>query len=512
MWCVRLAELIDAVPSVYRDREVVAVVADSRLARPAALFVACPGTRFDGHTFIAQAVRAGCAAIVGSRELADPLTALVRERDIPYLRVDDPAQALGELAARINGRPSTALTVVGVTGTNGKTTVATLLYELFSMLGQRSGLIATTGIRVANDSLPNTHTTPGAVELQRLLALMVAAGCRYCFMEVTSHAIDQRRIAGVDFAGGIFTSLGHDHLDYHGTIDSYARVKQRFLGDLPAAAFALANADDDRGRFMVATTRARVVFYGSGGEALLPWALEQCDDHGMSARIGPRRVRMRLVARHNAANLAAVLTAATLLGYELDQTAPLVPRLEGAPGRMQRVVSGSVLGIVDYAHTPEAVKLALATARELRPEGRLLVVAGCGGDRDREKRPAIGGALAMADTAIFTADNPRSEDPDAIAAAMLRGVRPARRPHVQVELDRRRAIERAGRLARPGDVILLLGKGHETVQQIGTTKQPWDDPAELRAALNRGDVCADHEFGLFRGHTRTPRARPTFDC
>lgn len=483
MWCVRLAELIDDVPPAYREREVDAVVADSRLAGRGGLFVARPGTRTDGHAFIAQSVRSGCAAVVGSRKLSAGLAALLRECGVPYLRVDDPAQALGELAARINHRPSAGLAVVGVTGTNGKTTVATLLYQLFSALGRRSGLIATTGVRIGARCYPNTHTTPDAVELQRLLALMVDAGCRYCFMEVTSHAIDQRRIAGVGFAGGIFTSLGHDHLDYHGTIDSYAQVKQRFLGDLPAAAFALANADDDLARFMLATTKARCAFYGSGTEALLPWALEHCDEHGMSVRVGHRRVRTSLIGRHNAGNLAAALTAATLLGYDLEQTAPLVPCLEGAPGRMQPVVWGPVLGVVDYAHTPEAVQLALAAARGLRPEGRLLVVAGCGGERDRQKRPAIGGALAMADTAIFTADNPRSEDPEAIAAAMLAGVPPARRRHVQVELDRGRAIQRAARLATPGDVVLLLGKGHETVQEVGATKHPWGDAAQLQRAL-----------------------------
>jgi UDP-N-acetylmuramoyl-L-alanyl-D-glutamate--2,6-diaminopimelate ligase len=483
MSCVRLAELIEDAPPPYREREVDTVIADSRLARPRALFVARSGTSVDGHAFIAQAVLAGCAAVVGSRKLSIGLTALLRARGVPYLRVDDPAQALGELAARVNGRPSAALTVVGVTGTNGKTTVTTLLYQLFTMLGHRSGLIATTGIRIGARCYPNAHTTPDAVELQSLLALMVEVGCRYCLMEVTSHAIDQRRIAGVDFAGGIFTSLGHDHLDYHGTIDSYAEVKQRFLGDLPSAAFALANADDDRARFMVATTHARVAFYGSGPESLMPWAVERCDEHGMSVRIGRRSVRTSLIGRHNAGNLAAALTAATLLGCELEQTLPLVFRLEGARGRMQRVVSGPVLGIVDYAHTPEAVRLALATARGLRPEGRLLVVAGCGGNRDRQKRPAIGGALAMADTAIFTADNPRSEDPEAIAAAMFAGVPPARSRHVQVELDRRRAIQRAARLAAPGDVILLLGKGHETVQEIGARKYSWDDAAQLHRAL-----------------------------
>ncbi len=433
---------------------------------------------------MADAVRAGCAAVVGSKELPSEIAALLATRGVPYLRVDDPANTLADLAAQINGRPSAALVVVGVTGTNGKTTVATLLHELFTVLGHRSGLIATTGILVGGDYRPNAYTTPDAVELQHVLAAMVRSGCRYCFMEVTSHAIDQRRIAAVDFDGAIFTTLGHDHLDYHGTIEAYARVKQRFLADLPPDAIALANADDERGRFMVSTTRARVAFYGSGPDTLLPWSVERGDEYGTDVRIGPHRVHTSLVGEHNASNLAAAIIAATLLGEPVDRVVAAVPSLCGARGRMQRIVSDPVLGIVDYAHTPEAVRLALATARNLRPEGRLIVVAGCGGDRDRQKRPVIGAALTAADLAIFTADNPRSEQAQAIVDAMLRGVPPARRRCVQIELDRRRAIRLAARLARPGDTILLLGKGHEASQETGGTKQPWDDPAELRAVLD----------------------------
>jgi UDP-N-acetylmuramoyl-L-alanyl-D-glutamate--2,6-diaminopimelate ligase len=303
---------------------------------------------------------------------------------------------------------------------------------------------------------------------------------------VTSHAVDQRRISGVDFDGGIFTTLGHDHLDYHGTLEAYAAVKQRFLGELGASAFALVNADDGYGRFMVATTPSRVSFYGTGPEALLPWSVERCDEHGMDVRLGPHRLRTRLVGEHNAGNLAAAVTAAILLGADSERVAARVPRLRGAPGRMQRVVSGPVLGLVDYAHTPEALRLALATARRLRPGGRLVVVGGCGGDRDSRKRPAMGGVLATADVAIVTSDNPRSEDPRSIVATMLTGVPPSRSPHVRVALGRRRAVRLAARLAEAGDVVLLVGKGHETAQEIAGTKYPWDDAAELRAAFDRG--------------------------
>jgi UDP-N-acetylmuramoyl-L-alanyl-D-glutamate--2,6-diaminopimelate ligase len=417
-------------------------------------------------------VRAGCAVVVGGRERPAGLL-------VPYVRVDDPARAVGELAARANGDPSRALTVVGVTGTNGKTTVATLLYDLFTALGERCGLIATTGIRVGRERHPNEHTTPDPVELQRVLALMVAAGCRFCFMEVTSHGIDQQRIAGVDFDGGIFTSLDHDHLDYHDTIEAYAEVKQRFLGSLPASAFALANADDAYGRFMVATTAARVAFYGRGRD----WVLEHGDERGSVVRIGSRRVRTQLLGEHNAGNLAAVVTAAGLLGADLERVFGAIPRLSGPRGRMERVAAGPVLAIVDYAHTPESLGRVLASARALRPSGSLIVVGGCGGDRDTGKRAAMGAAIASADVPIFTADNPRSEDPREIVDTMLSRLTPSEQGRVGVELDRRRAIRRAVAAAKPGDVILLVGKGHERSQEIAGTKHAWDDAAELRHAL-----------------------------
>ncbi len=485
---MRLAELIEAVPWAYADISIGRVVSDSRAAGPGTLFVARKGTAANGHAFIADAVRAGCAAVVGGDEPPPSAAALLRQRRVPYVRVDDPAQAVGQLAARVNGCPSAALSVVGVTGTNGKTTVSTLLYQLFTALGQGSGLIATTGIRVGGKRLPNDRTTPDAVELQRLLAMMVHAGCRYCFMEVTSHAIDQQRIAGVHFDGGIFTTLGHDHLDYHGTIEAYARVKQRFLGGLPTSAFALANADDERGRFMVATSRARVAFYGSGAQARWPWSLERCNERGTDLLIGPHRVRTPLLGEHNASNLAAAVTAASLLGQDLERVARAIPRLRGPRGRMQRVVAGPVLGIVDYAHTPESLNRMLTSARGLRPGGKLIVVGGCGGDRDRQKRPAMGAAIASADVPIFTSDNPRSEDAEAIVHAMLGGVPRPWKPRVRVALDRRDAIQHAASLAEPGDIVLLVGKGHESSQEIAGTKHPWDDAAELRDALHQAPV------------------------
>jgi UDP-N-acetylmuramoyl-L-alanyl-D-glutamate--2,6-diaminopimelate ligase len=482
---VRIADLVECVPMAYRDVPVASVVADSRAVRPGALFVACRGRTVDGHAFVADAVRAGCRAVLGSERLSAEVAALLRERGVPYLRVEDSAEALGRLAARLQGQPSSALRVVGVTGTNGKTTVTTLLYELFTALGHRSGLIGTTGARIVERAFPASHTTPDAVELQGLLAAMVRSGCGHCFVEVTSHAIDQQRISGVDFAGGIFTTLGHDHLDYHGTIGEYARVKESFLRELPAAAFALSNAEDPCGRFMVSAARAQVALYGSGRDARLPWAVERLDEHGMDVRLGAHRVHTRLIGRHNASNLAAAVTAAILLGEELERVLAAVPSLRGARGRMERVVSGPVLGIVDYAHTPEALRLALAAMHTVRPRGRLLVVGGCGGDRDRLKRPAMGAALAEADLAVLTSDNPRSEDPQAIVEAMLAGVPSPRLSCVRVVLDRRRALRLAAALARPGDIVLVVGKGHETSQEMGDAREPWDDRAELRAALGR---------------------------
>lgn len=339
---MRLAELIDSPP--HGDRRVTGVAFDSRAAGPGCVFVARKGTRLDGHAFIADAARAGSAAIVGSDVLAPELAALLRERAIPYVRVDDSAEALGDLAARLHGRPSAMLSVVGVTGTNGKTTVATLLHELLTALGHPCGLIATTGILVGRRRRPNAHTTPDPIALQRTLAEMARAGCRYCAMEVTSHAIDQRRVAGTDFAGGIFTNLDREHLDYHGTLDAYAAVKRRFFTDLPPSAFALSNLDDARGRAMVARTRARVAFYGTGPEALLPWSVRRCDVTGMELRIGPHRARTRLIGAHNAGNLAAAAAAARLLGEPTEHVVEAIPRLRGARGRMQRVVAEPVLG------------------------------------------------------------------------------------------------------------------------------------------------------------------------
>jgi len=262
-------------------------------------------------------------------------------------------------------------------------------------------------------------------------------------------------------------------------------VKQRFLADLPASAFALSNADDARGRSMVATTSASVAYYGTGPDALLPWSVERCDERGTAMVIGTDRVRTRLLGDHNAGNLAAAVTAATLLGEDRDRILAAVPRLLGAPGRMQRVASTPVLGLVDYAHTPAALHAALATARRLRREGKLIVVAGCGGDRDARKRPAMGAEIATADVPILTSDNPRSEDPHAIVEAMLSGVPAGRRRSVRVELDRRRAIGLAATLARPGDAVLVAGKGHETTHEIAGAKHPFDDRRELRAALMR---------------------------
>ena len=455
------------------------VVFDSRAAGPGALFVARYGHRVDGHSFIHDAADAGVSAIVGS-EPADAL----RERGTPYVRVDDPPTALGWLAALVEGRPSSSLKVVGVTGTDGKTTVATLLHQLFTALGHTSGLIGTTGIRVGRDAIATAYTTPDAVELQRVLAAMVRRGCTHCFMEVTSHAVDQRRIAGIDFDGGIFTNLSPEHLDYHDTIEAYAAVKRRFLSELPASAFAVVNADDPRARFMVERTRARVIHYGAGREAPLPWTVERCDEGGMLLRIGPHRTHTTLLGAHNASNLAAAATAAFLLGEDLDRIVEAIPHLRGARGRMERVATQPVLGIVDYAHTPYALRAALGAARRHRPTGKLLVVGGCGGDRDSRKRPAMGDLIATADVPIFTSDNARSEDAAAIVEAMVNGVPLRRRDAVRVELDRSLAIRLAASAAGPGDVIVVTGKGHETTQEIGGEKRQFDDRVELRRALD----------------------------
>jgi len=469
------------------DRDVARVQADSRAVQPGDLFVAVRGVAVDGHQYIAQAVAAGAVAVVCEDIPADPDPA------ITYIRVANSADTLSLLAANYHGNPAESLTLVGVTGTNGKTTVATLLYELFKRLGYRTGLVSTVVVRVHEQTLPATHTTPDPLSLQALFRQMVDAGCTHCFMEVSSHALDQSRVAGVPFRGAVFTNLTHDHLDYHKTFDNYLRAKRRLFDELPARAFALSNADDRNGHIMLQNSRARRVFYSL--ETITDYTARLIENRidGLLLHIGGQDVWFRLAGAFNAYNLLAVYATACLLGEDSNNILEELSALESVNGRFQLVpLPGGITGVVDYAHTPDALLNILRTLREsLEGAGRIVLVVGCGGNRDTAKRPEMGRIAAEgADLVVFTSDNPRNEDPEAILREIEAGVPIGIRRKTLTITNRREAIRAAARLCQPDDVLLVAGKGHETYQEIASVRHPFDDRQELLAAF---DLAADNE-------------------
>jgi len=450
------------------------LAADSREAAAGSCFFALPGTASDGHRFIAQAVAAGAVAVVCER-LPETL-----DDAVCYVVVADCHAAMADMAAAFYDHPSRELHLVGVTGTNGKTTVATLLYDLFRRLGYEAGLISTVVYRVGGRRIPSTHTTPDAIRLNALLREMADAGCAYCFMEVSSHAIVQERIRGLHFEGGIFTNLTHDHLDYHKTFAAYVQAKKLFFDRLPAEAFALTNADDRNGRVVVQNTRARTASYSLRAAAdFTGRVLEQHLD-GMLLRLGGDEVWVRFLGRFNASNLLAVCGTALLLGADRTEVLAALSSLTPVSGRLEfvRAADGRT-AVVDYAHTPDALENVLRTLGELCTGGsRLIAVCGCGGDRDRTKRPEMAAiAVKYAATAVFTSDNPRHEDPEAILDEMVAGLPPEAR-YLRIA-DRGEAIRAAAMLARPGDIVLLAGKGHETYQIVGDERRHFDDREQI---------------------------------
>lgn len=458
--------------------EVTAIVFDSRAVAPGSLFVALPGTRVDGHDYIDAAVAAGAVAVLCERmpEALDPA--------VLYLRVADAHRELGRVAAGFYDHPDRRLKLVGVTGTNGKTTTASLLHELFGKLGHPSGLISTVVYKVGGREIPSTHTTPDAVRIYALLAEMAAAGCEYCFMEVSSHSVVQRRIEGLSFAGAIFTNLTHDHLDYHGTFAEYLKAKKTFFDGLPSGAFALVNADDKNGAVMVQNTRATVKTYALKRFSDFRCKILESHVEGMLIEINGREVWVKFAGKFNAYNLLAVYGSAVLLGVERDEALRVLSELVPVSGRFELLRSaGGVTAVVDYAHTPDALANVLASINEIRRAGqRLYTVVGCGGDRDRAKRPVMARIAAEGSTrVILTSDNPRSERPEAILAEMQAGL-PAGAAALTIA-DRREAIKTAVALAVPGDIILVAGKGHETYQIIGESRSHFDDREELRKAF-----------------------------
>jgi UDP-N-acetylmuramoyl-L-alanyl-D-glutamate--2,6-diaminopimelate ligase len=452
---------------------------DSRKVTPGSLFVAVKGTSTDGHKYIETAVAQGAAAIV-CETIPETVSG---DTSVVYVQTADSAEALGRLASRWHGYPSERLTVVGVTGTNGKTTVATLLYEMFRMMGHKVGLISTVCNYIDGEALPTEHTTPGALELQGLLARMASAGCSHVFMEASSHAVAQRRIAGISCDGAIFTNLTRDHLDYHLTVENYLRAKKSFFDGLPAEAFALTNADDRNGSVMLQNTAARPLTYSLRTLADFKGKILESHLNGMHLLIDGAEVHVRFTGRFNAANLLAVYGAAVALGKGADEVLLVLSALVPVAGRFETIpLPSGCTAIVDYAHTPDALVNVLEAIREvIGKEGRIITVVGAGGNRDAGKRPIMAREAArLSEQLVLTSDNPRYEDPDEIIRQMYAGLTPAEQRRTICMADRFEAIKVAVTLAAAGDVVLVAGKGHEPYQEVKGVKRHFDDREVLR--------------------------------
>ena len=478
----RLNELIAKTPVLHLvgpdDPEINRLVYDSRQVAVGDCFFAVSGTQTDGHAFIESAVLAGAVAVVCQRlpEKPDPR--------VSYVVVEDTNAAMADMAAAFYEYPSRQLKLVGITGTNGKTTTVTLLYDLFRHLGYKVGLISTVVYRIDRESIESTHTTPDTIRLNEMMARMVEAGCEYCFMEVSSHAIVQERIRGLHFTGAIFSNITHDHLDYHKTFAEYIRAKKLFFDNLPREAFALVNIDDRNGRVMVQNTRAAVKTYSLQSMADFRCKILETHPDGMELHLDGNEVWVHFLGRFNAYNLLSVYATALLLGADRDEVLRSLSTLHPVSGRFEFVrAANGVTAIVDYAHTPDALEKVLQTIEELRrPNQQLLVICGCGGDRDKTKRPEMAQIAAKyATTAILTSDNPRHENPEAILDDMVAGL--ASDDRFMRITDRSEAIRTAAMLAKPGDFILIAGKGHENYQIIGDTKHHFDDKEEVSRAF-----------------------------
>lgn len=464
------------------DTVITELLIDSRKVKAGALFVAMRGTQVDGHTFIPKAIEMGASAI-----LCEEIPTALAE-NVAYVQVQDSAIALGLIAANFYGNPTSKLKLVGVTGTNGKTTNVTLLFRLFRRLGYRCGLISTVQNQIEDEVIPSTHTTPDVVSLNQLLAEMSQKGCSHVFMEVSSHAVVQQRIAGLQFAGGIFTNITHDHLDFHQTFENYIRAKKGFFDQLPRTAFALVNADDKRGMVMLQNTAAQKETFSLETLASFKGKLLSDSLHGLQMDIDGREVWFKLIGTFNAYNLLGVYGAAVLLGEDPEEILTQLSDLQTAPGRFEQVVSAQqIVGIVDYAHTPDALQNVLETIVALRQGNeQVITVVGCGGNRDATKRPIMAKiACNFSDTVILTSDNPRFEDPLDILHQMQAGIPTETQAEVMTIPERREAILKAVAIAKPGDVVLIAGKGHETYQEIQGIKHDFDDKKILIQAFGQ---------------------------
>ena len=463
-----------------KNRVISGVVFDSRLVEKDSLFVAVKGYKSNGHDFISSAISSGAAAILCEDLPENP------DKNICWIKTKDSAQSLGMAASNFFGNPSHSLKLVGVTGTNGKTTIASLLYRMFLRLGYKCGLFSTVCNYINEKELAATHTTPDPVQLNKLLAQMVDEGCDYAFMEVSSHSADQKRIAGLKFVGGIFTNLTHDHLDYHKTFDNYLAAKKRFFDSLPAEAFALVNADDRNGLVMLQNCKARHYTFSVRGMADFRCSIIEQGFEGMQLKIQGEEVWTRFIGDFNASNLLAVYAASELLGASAKEILTIMSDLHSVAGRLEVIKSpAGISGIVDYAHTPDALLNVIDTINKIRQGGvQLITVVGAGGDRDRTKRPEMAEISARgSDKVILTSDNPRSEDPEMILDEMEAGITPDLKRKTLRITDRHEAIKTAVMLANSGDVILIAGKGHETYQEVNGVKHHFDDREELKNAL-----------------------------
>ncbi|MCQ2321491.1 MAG: UDP-N-acetylmuramoyl-L-alanyl-D-glutamate--2,6-diaminopimelate ligase [Bacteroidales bacterium] len=463
-----------------KDLDISSISFDSRKVENGTLFFAVRGTQVDGHNYIEKAIEKGALAIV-----CEELPANLNEA-VTYIKVDNSAYVLGVSASNFFDNPSKKLKLTGVTGTNGKTTIATLLYRLFTDAGYVCGLLSTIENIVDHEVIPSTHTTPDPIELNALLKKMVDKGCEYAFMEVSSHSVDQDRIAGLNFAGGIFTNLTHDHLDYHKTMANYRNAKKKFFDNLPSNAFAITNLDDKNGAIMLQNTKAKRLSYALKHDADFKGVVLESHFDGMMLKVNGTELFTQLVGGFNASNLLAIYGAAIALGFDKDELLVEISKLKGANGRFDMVhCECGIVGIVDYAHTPDALENVLKTINDVRcHKETLITVVGCGGNRDTTKRPEMAAVAAkMSDKVILTSDNPRNEDPDEIIRQMKEGLDEEAKRHVLSITNRREAIRTAVALASKGDIILLAGKGHENYQEINGIKNHFDDKEELSEAL-----------------------------
>ena len=482
---MKLSETLKTIKTVNiigsTDIDLTGINIDSRRIKAGHLFVAMKGTQVDGHRFIEKAIELGAIAVL-LEDMPDSL-----HEGVTYIQVASTEDAVGKVATLFYGNPSSKLKLVGVTGTNGKTTIATLLYNMFRKFGYKVGLLSTVCNYIDDEAIPADHTTPDPIELNELLGRMVDAGCEYAFMECSSHAIHQRRIGGLKFTGGIFTNLTRDHLDYHKTFENYRNAKKKFFDDLPKDAFAITNADDKNGMVMVQNTKATVKTYSTQRMADFRAKILECHFEGMYLDINGREVGVQFIGKFNVSNLLAVYGAATMLGKKTEDILVVLSTLKSVNGRLEPIHSPEgYTAVVDYAHTPDALENVLLAIHDvLNGKGHVITVCGAGGHRDKGKRPLMAQeAVKQSDKVILTSDNPRDEKPEAIIEDMLAGLTPQQKKKVITIVDRKEAIRTACMMAEKGDVILVAGKGHETYQEINGVKHHFDDHEVLHNIFN----------------------------